>query len=83
MRIAIGSDHAGFELKERVREFLAEWHRNTLDKGTHSTPPAGEGCAEIFRCWWSGARRALRVHLGADASAGLKTVAIAGDQALQ
>lgn len=39
MRIAIGSDHAGFELKERVREFLAEWHYDTLDMGTHSTEP--------------------------------------------
>lgn len=39
MRIAIGSDHAGFELKERVREFLADWHHDTLDLGTHSTDP--------------------------------------------
>jgi transaldolase / glucose-6-phosphate isomerase len=39
MRIAIGSDHAGFELKERVRQFLAEWHHDTFDMGTHSTDP--------------------------------------------
>lgn len=34
MRVAMGSDHAGFELKKRVREFLA-WHHDMLDMGTH------------------------------------------------
>jgi ribose 5-phosphate isomerase RpiB len=35
MRVAMGSDHAGFELKKRVREFLAEWNHDMLDMGTH------------------------------------------------
>jgi transaldolase / glucose-6-phosphate isomerase len=39
MRIAIGSDHAGFALKEAVKVFLTAEHRDILDLGTHSTDP--------------------------------------------
>ena len=35
MRIAIGSDHAGFELKESLKAFLAEQVGDVLDVGTH------------------------------------------------
>jgi ribose 5-phosphate isomerase B len=34
MRIAIGSDHAGFALKEAVKAFLTVEHREVLDLGT-------------------------------------------------
>ena len=34
MRIAIGSDHAGFELKETLKAFLAGKHREVVDVGT-------------------------------------------------
>src|SRR5258708_18923434 len=37
MRIAVGSDHAGFGLKEHVREFLAEIGYEVEDIGTHDT----------------------------------------------
>lgn len=37
MRIAIGSDHAGFRYKERLRTLLAEWGHEVTDFGTHST----------------------------------------------
>jgi ribose 5-phosphate isomerase RpiB len=37
MRIAIGSDHAGFELKETVKAFLVAENREVLDVGTHGT----------------------------------------------
>ena len=37
MKIAIGSDHAGFEVKERVARRLAELGHEVLDCGTHST----------------------------------------------
>jgi ribose 5-phosphate isomerase RpiB len=37
MRVAIGSDHAGFALKEAVKAFLIAEHREVLDLGTHST----------------------------------------------
>ena len=37
MRIAIGSDHAGFALKEAVKVFLTAEDREVLDLGTHST----------------------------------------------
>jgi transaldolase / glucose-6-phosphate isomerase len=39
MRIAIGSDHAGFPLKEAVKAFLTAEHREVLDLGTHSADP--------------------------------------------
>ena len=39
MRIAIGSDHAGFPLKEAVKAFLTAEHHEILDLGTHSTDP--------------------------------------------
>jgi len=36
MKIALGSDHAGFELKEDLRAFLAEMKIEALDLGTYS-----------------------------------------------
>ena len=36
MRVAIGSDHAGFELKETLKAFLAGKHEEVLDVGTHT-----------------------------------------------
>lgn len=37
MRIAIGSDHAGFELKVILREFIESLGHQVIDVGTHST----------------------------------------------
>jgi ribose 5-phosphate isomerase B len=39
MHIAIGSDHAGFELKEVLAKFLEEMGFDVVDVGTHSTAP--------------------------------------------
>jgi RpiB/LacA/LacB family sugar-phosphate isomerase len=39
MKIAIGADHAGFELKERVKALLTELKHDVLDLGTHGTDP--------------------------------------------
>ena len=39
MRIAVGSDHAGFELKEHLASWLAESGHAVYDLGTHSTDP--------------------------------------------
>jgi ribose 5-phosphate isomerase B len=36
MRIAIGADHAGFRLKERLREVLAQQGHEVTDLGTYS-----------------------------------------------
>lgn len=36
MRIPIGCDHAGFELKEKVKGWLIEWGHEVDDKGTYS-----------------------------------------------
>jgi ribose 5-phosphate isomerase B len=35
--IILGSDHAGFELKEAIKKHLEEKGLNCIDKGTHST----------------------------------------------
>ncbi|MGE5178828.1 MAG: ribose 5-phosphate isomerase B [Bacteroidota bacterium] len=37
MNIAVGADHAGFEMKERVRRYLESRGHAVLDMGTHST----------------------------------------------
>jgi ribose 5-phosphate isomerase RpiB len=39
MKVAIGADHAGFELKEHVKALLAELKHEVLDLGTRSTKP--------------------------------------------
>ena len=39
MRVAIGSDHAGFELKEALKAFLTSQNREILDVGTYSKDP--------------------------------------------
>lgn len=37
MKIAIASDHGGFELKQKLIEYFAEKGQNLTDLGTHST----------------------------------------------
>jgi ribose 5-phosphate isomerase B len=37
MRLALGADHAGFELKEHLRHWLEAQGMNVVDLGTHST----------------------------------------------
>ena len=39
MRIAIGSDHAGFRYKERLVALLGAWGHEVADFGTHSAEP--------------------------------------------
>jgi RpiB/LacA/LacB family sugar-phosphate isomerase len=39
VRIAIGADHAGFELKERLAAYLRDRGEQVIDVGTHSTAP--------------------------------------------
>jgi len=39
MKIAIGADHAGFELKEKVANYLRGVNHDVLDLGTNSTDP--------------------------------------------
>jgi len=37
MKIAIGSDHAGFPLKEKIKELLAQKNIEVIDKGCYDT----------------------------------------------
>jgi ribose 5-phosphate isomerase B len=39
MKIAVGSDHAGFEYKEKIRDFLKKLGHEVTDFGTHSNEP--------------------------------------------
>jgi ribose 5-phosphate isomerase B len=39
MKIAIGSDHAGFRYKEMLKKYLAEQGHDAQDYGTYSTDP--------------------------------------------
>jgi len=39
MRIVLGADHAGFEMKQNLVEFVRELGHETLDVGTDSTRP--------------------------------------------
>lgn len=39
MKIAIGSDHGGFELKEVLKDYLKELGHEPVDFGTHSLEP--------------------------------------------
>lgn len=40
MRVAIGSDHAGFQLKQQLVEELDRAGHEVIDVGTHDTQPA-------------------------------------------
>ena len=41
VKIAIGSDHAGFDLKEHLRAFVESLGHQVVDVGTHSTESVG------------------------------------------
>ena len=56
MRVAIGSDHAGFHLKQHLAKTLRDLGHEVVDKGTHSDaavdyPPI---CAAVARAVASG-----------------------------
>jgi ribose 5-phosphate isomerase B len=37
VKVVVGSDHAGFKLKEHLKELLQKWGHEVVDVGTHST----------------------------------------------
>jgi len=58
MRIVMGADHAGYQLKERLKENLIELGHEVVDKGTNSIESvdypdyAAEVCTDIYEEWW-------------------------------
>jgi ribose 5-phosphate isomerase B len=56
MRVALGSDHAGFPLKEHLKDFLHAQGHQVLDVGTDSTRPVDYPafCAAAARAVTSG-----------------------------
>ncbi len=42
MKIAIGSDHAGFDLKEEVRKYIADLGHEVLDVGAFKEDPSDD-----------------------------------------
>lgn len=40
MKIAIGSDHAGFRYKEAIRQYLTNLGHEVIDKGTYAETPS-------------------------------------------
>ena len=51
--IACASDHAGFEIKDAIKQTLLSWGYNVLDLGTHSSasvdyPDFAEAMAKAF-----------------------------------
>jgi ribose 5-phosphate isomerase B len=51
MKVAIGSDHAGFLLKEHFVKVLADWGHEVIDLGTDSEEPVDYPffCASVAR----------------------------------
>jgi ribose 5-phosphate isomerase B len=56
MKIAIGSDHAGYELKSHLIQTLEELGHEVIDEGTHSEEPVDYPgyCAAVGRAVVSG-----------------------------
>ncbi len=56
MKVAIGSDHAGYDLKEDLKAFLASENHEVLDLGTDSPEPVDYPafCAAVARAVTSG-----------------------------
>jgi ribose 5-phosphate isomerase B len=52
MRVAIGSDHAGYRLKQHLVATLAQWGHEVVDLGTDSSEPVDYPpiCAAVGRC---------------------------------
>jgi ribose 5-phosphate isomerase B len=51
VHIAVGSDHAGFPLKQHLQQVLKEWGHDVIDLGTHSEEPVDypQYCAAVAR----------------------------------
>lgn len=73
MRIAIGSDHAGYELKEHLSSWLAESGHAVYDLGTHSNEPVDypDYSASVARAVLDGRAERGVVICGSGAGAGI------------
>ncbi len=71
MKISLGTDHAGFRLKEKVKELLQSLGHEVVDFGTFSEEavdyplfvrPAAEAVARCALCWNEESARLSRQH---------------------
>jgi ribose 5-phosphate isomerase B len=51
VRLTLGSDHAGYDLKQHLAQVLKEWGHDVVDLGTHSTESVDYPliCADVGR----------------------------------
>ncbi|PYV06317.1 MAG: hypothetical protein DMG10_02170 [Acidobacteria bacterium] len=71
MRLAVGSDHAGFELKETLAAYLRESGHEVIDIGTRSTDVLGPAGSRARRHEYPRDRSARRWR-GAGPGAGAR-----------
>jgi len=64
MRIALGSDHAGYDLKTLLKSTLVAWGYDVLDLGTNSASEPVDYPDFWCRGWTSGGVRRSRVGRG-------------------
>ena len=82
MRIAVGSDHAGFHLKERLAAHLRDRGHDVVDCGTHSDdrvdyPDFGAAVGRAVRRWaGGGCRRALGIAMAANKIDGVRAATV-------
>ncbi len=84
MRVAIGADHAGFQLKEDLAKLLADQGYAILDMGTHSESPVDypDYAAAVGRAVREGRADRGVIVCGSGAGAAIATNKIKGARAV-
>ena len=84
MRVAIGADHAGFQLKEDLSKLLAEQGYAIFDMGTHSESPVDypDYAASVGRAVREGRADRGVIVCGSGAGAAIAATKIKGARAV-